>query len=72
MITATLHELRNSSKMPELDSDCNAKPTNDGTLIIRLTLRGIDSVEIISDQSETELELMDLWASLRAALVSPR
>jgi len=41
---------------------------NQGMLTIRLRLSGIDSVEILADQSETEAHLFDLWELLRPAV----
>ena len=68
MLNASLPQHAASIKTLELDPDCHAKPTNEGTLVIRLRLNGIDSVEILANQSETQAQLMELWGSVRPAV----
>ncbi len=69
MVSTTLPELKSSIKSPEADLDTHSQLiANEGTLVIRLGLDGIDSVEIEADESELEVQLLDLWTSVRPAL----
>ncbi len=77
MVTAIPPEHTVSIKPLELHPASPANPmTNDGTLMIRIKLTGIYSVEIVADESEIEIQLLDIWASLQpavdAALAGPR
>lgn len=69
MLATILPEHAVSSKIPELDPAPHEKSkTDEGTLVIRLRLSGIDSVEILADQSETQARLLELWSVLRPAV----
>ncbi len=69
MLSTILPEQPVSIKTREFESDHHAKfKTNEGSLVIRLGLNGIDSVEIQADESEVQVQLLDLWASVRPAV----
>lgn len=69
MVTATLPKRTVSIKPPELEQYPPPIPVTDqGTLIIHLRLSGIDAVKILADQSDTEVQLLELWTAVRPAV----